>query len=368
MTRSTICVTGLRGIPNVMGGVETHCEELLPRVAALAPDIQILVLGRRGYILPDNKFGGVRVKAIFAPRSVAWEAICSTLIAVFRASRSASAVHIHAIGPGLVTPLARALGLRVVFTHHGEDYKRAKWGRLARVALRLGEFLSVTTANATIAVSPSLADRLRRRFPRRASKIHYIPNGVPRVCAPRSARETLDRFNLASGQFVLSVSRLVPEKGTSYLIEAFRRSGTTRRLVIVGASDHDTDYARRLLRQADDKVVFLGAQDREVLAALYQAADLFVLPSFHEGLPISALEAASAGSPILLSDIQANKDLGLPDINYFPIGNVEELAERLKVPSSKFAIRQDEILQRFDWSKIAIETVKIYREVVPSER
>ncbi len=55
-------------------------------------------------------------------------------------SMKADLVHIHAVGPALLVPLAKLLGLTVVFTSHGPDYRKNKWGRLARVVLRCGEY------------------------------------------------------------------------------------------------------------------------------------------------------------------------------------------------------------------------------------
>ena len=46
-------------------------------------------------------------------------------------------MHIHAIGPALLTPMARLLGMKVVFTHHGPDYDRNKWGTAAKTILKL---------------------------------------------------------------------------------------------------------------------------------------------------------------------------------------------------------------------------------------
>ncbi len=54
-------------------------------------------------------------------------------------SQNADIVHIHAIGPALLVPIARLLGIKVVFTHHGPDYDRDKWGFWAKTMLKLGE-------------------------------------------------------------------------------------------------------------------------------------------------------------------------------------------------------------------------------------
>jgi glycosyltransferase involved in cell wall biosynthesis len=347
-----------------MGGVETHCEELLPRIAALSPELSLEVLGRKGFVPPGiSDHRGVGVRGLPAPSRASTEAIVSTLLAVLHARSRARVIHIHAIGPALLAPLARLLGLRVVVTHHGTDYDRAKWGGFAKAMLRLGERVGVRWAHQVIAVAPSLAERLRERFPEQAGAIHFIPNGAPQLPEERSAEAVLDQFRLRPKDYVLTVGRLVPEKGFDYLIRAFHQSGDCRKLVIVGSDIHDSGYSDTLRQQAGDSVRFLGSQPRSVLRRLYEQADLFVLPSFHEGLPISALEAASCGVPMLLSDIPANLDVGLGATNYFTTGDEGELAACLRRPGADFVYDVDRIRKAFDWDRIAEQTLAIYRKV-----
>lgn len=365
-----IYVTGLRGIPGVMGGIETHCEELLPRIAGREAGVSITVAGRRPYLpgLPayGAEFRGVKVTATASTRKQSTEAITGTLTAIFAAHRAgADAIHIHAIGPGLLTPLARLLGLRTVVTHHGTDYDRAKWGWFARTMLRLGENLSVYFADRVIAVSPSLAETLKRRFPLRANRIAYVPNGAPSLASDgEDSNSVLERFGLEPGNYILTVGRLVPEKGADYLIRAYRKSGNPCKLVIAGAADHESGYARALMEEADERVVFTGLQSREVLRHLYENAALFVLPSFHEGLPICALEAAHCGAPMLMSNIPANLDLGLPEAHYFPVGDEAALSKCLQKPYGAFAVDSEAVRARFDWDRIADQTLEIYRMLV----
>lgn len=359
-----ICVVGLRGIPGIMGGVETHCEELLPRVAALDDRLAFTVVGRRPY-MPDGRvrFGRIDVVPLPAPRRSSIEAIVSTFLGVCYARwRGSDLVHIHSIGPGLMTPLAVVLGLRAVVTVHSANYEHAKWGRLAKLMLRLGERFSMRFAHRVVAVSPSLARTLGERYPARRDKVVYIPNGVPTLAGGDESRaEILQRLGLEEGRYILAVGRLVREKGFDYLVKAVRRSGTDKRLVIVGAADHADDYSRALLAEADDRIRFVGFQPRPVLRHLYEAAGLFVLPSFNEGLPISALEAVHCGVPMLLSDIAANRDIGLPAANYFPVGDIEGLAAALDRIGHAAPIDFAAIRRRFDWETIARDTLETYR-------
>lgn len=361
-----ICVTGLRGIPGVMGGVETHCEELMPRIVARDPELEIEVCARAPYLhAPPATYHGVKVTALRSPRGRSTEAIGSTLAGVLHAWRNgADVVHIHAVGPALLAPLARLLGMKVVFTHHGADYAREKWGPAAKAMLRVGEWAGMRFANRVICVSPSLRQRMVEAFRGVAAKTAFIPNGAATLPpAPGGDAAVLAGFGLEAGEFLLCVARLVPEKGLQYLIEAHRESGTAKRLVIAGAEMHGDDYARKLRSIAGPLVAFTGALPRSRLAALYRGCALFVLPSFHEGLPIAALEAISAGCPVLLSDIQPNLDLGLSSEHYFAVGNAAELARRLQGDFLHLGGNLDAVSARFDWEAIARETAEVYHSL-----
>jgi len=81
----------------------------------------------------------------------------------------------------------------------------------------------------------------------------------------------------------------------------------------------------------------------EMLMQLFSHARLFVLPSYHEGLPISLLEAMSYSLPVLVSDIPANLQVNLPENRYFKTGNMESLSEKLKIMPGNFKIGLFEI-------------------------
>ena len=132
--RLKIGVTGLRGIPHVMGGIETHCEELYPRLKLLRGSDSFYVIARSPYV-PEHPapYRGVPIIPIFTIRNKYFETIINTFLAVLyiRFRLRGQAVHIHGIGPAVMAPLVRLLGLKLIVTHHGEDFNRAKWNRLA---------------------------------------------------------------------------------------------------------------------------------------------------------------------------------------------------------------------------------------------
>jgi glycosyltransferase involved in cell wall biosynthesis len=205
---------------------------------------------------------------------------------------------------------------------------------------------------------------LRRRFPRAATKIYFIPNGAGHVNKIKSRAcfgcDALARYGLDKSRYIIAVGRLVPEKGFHDLIEAVKASNFDFKLVIVGDVDHRDGYSDRLHEQASATIVFTGFVTHDVLQGLLEHASLFVLPSYNEGLPIAALEAAVAGVPLLLSDIEPNRDLGLRPENYFRVGDVDDLRHKIAQDHELYRVDRDKILQQYDWNIVGAETARLY--------
>ena len=325
-----IVVTGTRGIPNVMGGVETHCEELFPRIAQRGYDVTVI---RRTDYVKDRltSYKGVRLVDIDCPKKKSFEAIVHTFKAVNMAKRlGADVLHIHAIGPALLVPYAKMLGMKVVFTHHGPDYDRDKWGFAAKTVLKLGERFGCMFADEVIVISEVIRNLIRQKYGR-TNHVHLIDNGVPApdVC---DYPEYFAELGIEPGKYVLGMCRFVPEKNLHHLVEAFGRIDAKGcKLVLAGDADFEDDYSRRLKETARKQgVVLPGFVKGQKLHALLTHARGYVLPSSHEGLPIALLEAMSYGLPVIVSNIPANLEVGLKPEDYFETGNVTQLATKLQ--------------------------------------
>ncbi len=368
--RMRVIMVGLRGFPEVQGGVETHAEHLCPRLAARGIDMEVVI--RTPYMRhrKGDVWKGVRYRRIWSPRSKGLEAIVHTFLGVLYAGlKRPDVLHIQAVGPAIMTPIARLLGLKVVVTHHGPDYDRQKWGRFAKTVLQLGERFGMRMSDEAIVISETIRNLVKEKH---GVETTLIPNGVE-LPERIESTEVLEKFGLRPGRYVLMVTRLVPEKRHPDLIHAFSQAGMDGwKLALVGASDHPDDYTEEIQRLAQETegVIMTGFQKGRALAELYSHAGIFVLPSSHEGLPIALLEALSYGLPVIASDIPANLELGLGDKHYFQLGNVEELALRLKHWASfgwgshdKEKVREW-ITQRYDWDEIALQTYSVYKRTM----
>ena len=355
-----ICAIGLRGIPDVMGGIESHCQQLYPRL--VAQGAQVTILARSPYVKSaPYEYQGVKVIPVWAMRHKFLETFLHTFVAIFYARLFVhpDVIHLHAIGPALFTPIARLLGMKVVVTHHGADYDRQKWNAFAKGLLKTGETMAITFANKILVVGKSLTDRLQQENPKQAHKIEFVPNGALADFDNNVTLDDLEATGLAleAQNYIVTVGRLVPEKGFHDLVQAYLMTDITQKLVIVGSTDHQDEYSRELLSKASERVIFAGRREGAQLKALYKFAKLFVLPSYHEGLPIVALEAISADTPVLLSDITPNLDIELCAENYFEVGNHADLSKKLSYDISRSS--KSDILLRFNWERISQQTHRV---------
>jgi glycosyltransferase involved in cell wall biosynthesis len=364
-------VLGLRGVVDVQGGIETHARRLYPLLARLGCDIEVV---QRGAYFPRERrrreWRGLKLTYLWSPRAQIIETAVHTLLGVlYAALKRPDVLHLHAVGPGLLAPLARLFGLRVVITHHGADYEREKWGPWAKRLLRAGERAGIGFANRPIVVSPVLQQAVEARYGIDAT---LIPNGTP-VASPTPTRHCLDRFGLERHRYVLCVARLDRGKRQHDLIAAFEAAAMPGwKLAIVGDFTPGDRYSEELAASAarNPNIVLTGYQTGLALHELYSHAGLFVLPSAAEGHPIALLEAAVYEVPLLATAIPANLALPLSRDCFFPVGDTAALAMQLeanmhRTPASHAARRalHAAVRERYSWRKAAELTSSVYRHV-----
>ncbi len=360
-----IIVLGTRGIPDIQGGVETHCQELYPHLVEQGLDVTVIT--RKPYVkdLKQYEYKGIKLKHIFAPKRKSIEAIVHTFLGVLYAKKQKTDIlHIHAIGPSLLIPFAKILGINVVVTHHGPDYDRQKWGKLAKVILKMGEHFCVKYANRVIVISGVIQNLLKNKYRYDSSILIYngvrLPNTIEKI-------DYIESLGLTKYNYIIAVGRFVEEKGFHDLIEAYSQLDTDVKLVLVGDADHETVYSRNLKLLAKKKgIILTGFIKGEKLNQIYTFARLFVMPSYHEGLPIALLEAMSYNLDVLVSDIPANKEVELDSNDYFMVGNVDNLYSKLEFKLFKFTKRDFSKLidEKYNWGKISNQVIKVYISVV----
>jgi glycosyltransferase involved in cell wall biosynthesis len=364
-----IAFIGQKGIPARWGGVEQHVDSIATRLAARGHDVSVYV--RRWYTAGQGRsYRGVRLIPRPTLRTKHGDAsvhsLLSSLDAVFRRY---DIVHYHAIGPALFAFLPRLVGRRVVATIHALDYQRAKWGALARAALRLGERCALGVAQKTIVVSRDLAEH----YARRGVETCYLPNGQEPV-TPAPPGEIRSRFGLEGDDYLLSLGRWTPAKRVVELLEAFAAlKHPDLRLVVAGGSDLPA-YSREVCRAARGcpGAVMPGYVEGRLKDELLSNARGFVTFSRLEGLPLALLEAMAHGRTCLASDIPPHRELlgasaGLVASAETHAQRVAALEELLSLTAAERAslgkAARDHAATAHDWDSIVDGLEALYREL-----
>ena len=262
--------------------------------------------------------------------------------------------------------LPKLFGKKVVVTVHGLDHQRAKWGKIAGRYIMAGEKNAVRFAHEIIVLSKDVKKYFSDTYNRDTV---FIPNGVnrPELRQPEIIKE---KFGLEKDSYILFLGRLVPEKGLRYLIEAFKKVKTDKKLVIAGGSSDTRDYEAEIktLAADDERILFTGFIEGQTLEELYSNAYIYTLPSDLEGMPLSLLEAMSYGNCCLTSDIGECADVVGEKAVLFKKSDTEDLREKLQALCDDEALVNKYkseaaayILKKYNWDNVAAETLKVYR-------
>lgn len=362
-------VIGSRGIPDIQGGIETHCQELYTRLAEKGNFVTIY--RRKPYLDKEKKsakFKNIRFVDINVPQNKSLETFLhsffSSLHALFQ---KYDIVHFHNTGPGFFIPIVKLSGAKVVFTYHNVSYTQKKWNRFARYFLTISEKICLTWSDYIIFISDVIRSEMKERYCISEEKSKIVFNGV-RLPEKPSESNYLEELGLEKNGYILSVGRFMEEKGFDYLIKAFTASGIKNiKLVLAGDTDYPTEYSMKLKKLAvDNGVVLTGFVKGEKLEQLFSFARLFIISSYSEGLPIALLEAMSYDLDVLASDIPANSEISLGKDDYFRTGDEKALKNAIQRKLSETNQRSFRTLlsEKYDWDRITEETNEIYQTLI----
>ena len=359
---------GQKGIPAVGGGVESHVENLAISLVDMGHDVY--AYNRFSYNRSKRKeYKGINIISLPSIASKSLDAISHTFLACldFIFKRKADVVHFHSIGPSSLIWIIKLFRpkTKVVFTFHSQCYFNSKWGKLAKFYLMLGERIGCKMSDEVIVISKSLKKYVEEKYNIEAI---YAPNGV-RPIINLEVNKIKELWNLEKDSYILSVSRIVRNKGLEHLIEAYKKINTDKKLVIAG----DGNYLKEIKTLAGDNknIIFTENQSGDVLAELFSNSYMFVQPSEAEGLSIALLEAMSAKRPILISDIDANKEAVSEETPTFKTRDINDLKNKIEeflnqdnreILDKSVKNSYNKVLTEYNWDKITRTIVDVYKK------
>lgn len=368
-----IAMLGHKRIPSREGGIEIVVEELSTRMVETGHSVTCY--NRSGHHVSVKEFDGgshkeykgVKLKSVFTINRKGLAAMTSSFFgAICAAFGKYDVVHFHAEGPCAMLWLPKMFGKRCIATIHGIDWQRAKWGGFASKYIKFGEKVAVKYADEIIVLSEGVQKYFMETYERKTA---FIPNGVNRTVL-RSPKLIKEKYGLDKDEYILFLGRLVPEKGITYLIDTFKKVQTDKKLVIAGGSSDTDAFMNELkkLAEGDDRIVFTGFVQGQMLEELYSNAYLYTLPSDLEGMPLSLLEAMSYGNCCITSDIAECAEVVEDKALLFKKSDVDDLEEKLQYAcDNPDAVKQlkdgaaDFICSKYNWDDVVEQTLKLYQ-------
>lgn len=312
-----------------------------------------------------KEYKGIKIVTIPTVKGPACVPIYSFLAVLHAAIKRYDCVSIRASGPCVMIPLAKFFRLRVVASLHGIDSQRDKWNGFASKYLEFGERMAATKADVCLVLSKNMKEYIDHKY--NVNSVLFA-NGIdkPMKHTPEIIKQ---KYGLEKDKYILSLGRIVPEKGIQYLIEAFQNCKTDKKLVIAGGAESNKEYYNSLLELArgDKRILFTGYVFGQEVQELYSNAYIFALPSNLEGMANALLEAMGYGNCCLISDIPENTEVVNDKAVWFEKGNSNDLEVKLQHLLDKPNVVEkykDEasnyILNKYSWDLVVDQMIRVY--------
>lgn len=286
-------------------------------------------------------------------------------------------VHCHTPVAAMCTRLAcknlRKKGTKVIYTAHGFHFYKGAPLKNWLIYYPVERFLTRYT-DCQITINHEDYARAQRLYQKKGGRVVYVPGvgfaAEKFVCNAIIRAEMRAELGIQDNEIMLlSVGEINQNKNHKTVIEALSKSGRKDIRYVVCGIGPLLDSHRQLIHELglEDQVMFVGY--RTDVEKFYQAADLFVIPSFREGLPVAPMEAMAAGLPCLASRIRGNVDLFAESQLMFDPHDVGSLCRALVKATDPNIARQEidrnrKTLQCFSTEEVIREMKRIYENVI----
>lgn len=313
--KRTLRILGTRGVPAAHGGFETFAEYLSRYLVARGWRVVVYCQeDGEGSIFEDRWEGVERIRI-----PVSAEGPKGTILfdwkAILHAASSSDLCLTLGYNTAVFCLLLRLKGIRNVINMDGIEWKRQKWGGLAKLWFWANDWAGCWLGNHLVADNPGIFDHLRTRV--RAEKITTIPYGADRLegLAPDPVRAT----GLVPGEYWTLIARAEPENSILEIVNAFSRKPRGVKLAVLGKYDVERNAYHKAVRLvASSEVVFLGAiYDPVTVKALRYHSVGYVHGHQVGGTNPSLVEAMGAGNAVVAHDNKFNRWVAGSSARYF---------------------------------------------------
>jgi glycosyltransferase involved in cell wall biosynthesis len=358
-----IAILGSQGIPAKFGGFETFAEQLATRLVQRNFAVTVFCEAE-GY----NSLGtykGVTLSYVKTPKITALRSIWFDTVCIIKCLRKYDIIYMLGYSVAFAFFLPFVFGEKFLVNMDGLEWKRTKWSNFAKIYLRAMEYLTVKWATVLVADAEGIADYLKKRYDN-PDKIVMIPYGADIIKTPPDQAK-LTPYGLQPKEYYLVVCRLEPENHVLEIIQGFSKTAGQRKLVIIGDYQAGTPYTETLVRNKDERVIFLGSiYDHERLTALRYYCHAYLHGHSVGGTNPSLLEAMACDNFVVAHDNVFNREVTENQGWYFTnSGEVQQLVEKLESegpPAQASAVFRDIMKNKYNWEVIAGSYARLFHD------
>jgi glycosyltransferase involved in cell wall biosynthesis len=297
--------------PPLLGGIETHVDEVARRMAARGLEITVLTTDVNGKFLPIEDRDGLTVRRFRAgPRGTDLHASPGLVREITHGKYDLVHVQgLHTLLPPMTLRACQRVGIPTVVSFHTGGHSSR-----VRTAIRESQWRALRPllrkSNALIAVSAYEVEQFARRLGIDPSAIRLIRNGAEPLPVSDGAAVVATGSPLIS-----SVGRLERYKGHHRIVAAvpaLLEIAPGARLVIVGRGSYEKKLRRLVARLRVERAVTFTSfpvEERAALGALLRASDIVALMSEYEANPVALMEALALGRKVVVADTSGLTEL-----------------------------------------------------------
>lgn len=361
---------GFRSLPPQKGaaGSDKFAFELYPRISAKGYEFTAYSRIYPGENHPrENTYRGIRQIFFKTVNAAGFDTLIhsfkATLHVIFR--NSANVVHLHSGANSVWALPLRLFGKKVVVSQFAMDWKRDKWPWYGKLFYIISNYMTAYFPNRVIFDNIYTKEYFENKFKKR---FDFIPYGSE-VKEPPENTQIFKKLGLEPQEYYLFVGRFIPDKGVHLLTEAFSKTKTKKKLVLIGGSPNPSPYEQQVKSIKDERILFPGYIYGDDTNILIKNAYCYVQPSLIEGLSPVILTVMGLGTPLICSDIKENIFITKDNANHFKSNDADSLKEMLEFSiekknliNAKAKEGKMDILKRFNWDKITNEFIEIFKQ------
>jgi glycosyltransferase involved in cell wall biosynthesis len=341
-----LTILGIRGIPAHHGGFETFAEKLALHLISVGWDVTVYCQQKGSGLPYESIWQGVRCVHIPVKQSGALGTIIFDWKSVLHSLSEKSLLLTLGYNTAVFNLLQRLKGQTNIINMDGIEWRRDKWGLIAKTWFWLNERAGCWVGNHLVADHPEIKKHLTTRVT--SNKITMIPYGGDEVL---SADEMiLSAYQLSAGSYSLVIARPEPENSILEMVRAFTSKRRNHKLVVLGNFQPESNaYHRAVSEAGNDEVLYPGAiYDGRVVQALRFYGRFYLHGHRVGGTNPSLVEALGAGSAVIAHNNKFNRWVAGPEAAYFDDeASCAELLDRLLTDDSALSAMKAASRKRF---------------------